>query len=124
MSLQGLYELREYNDTVTVGNGAKLEVKKIGTKVGTIIQKNGEHKNIILKNLKFVPKLSCNLLSLTQEINSGFEMRGNSDGLWIKKGAMTYQFDRKYKSGSGFLFGLKSDNRKVCTNINTSAKNK
>ena len=37
---------------------------------------------------------------------------------------MTYEFDRKYKSGSGFLFGLKIDNRQVRTNFNSSARNK
>ena len=124
MSMQGLYELRDYVGTVTVGNEAKLEVKKIGTKVGTVMQKDGQHKNIVLKNVKYVPKLKCNLLSLTQAINCGFEMRDNNEGLWIRKGAMTYDFDRKYKSVSGFLFGLKIDNRQVRTNVKTSARDK
>ena len=68
--------------------------------------------------------IDCNLLSLTQAIASGFEMTGNSQGMWIKKGAMTYQFDRQFKSGSGILFGLKIDDNMVRTNINPSSENK
>ena len=124
MSLKGLYELQEYKGNVTVGNGNKLKVTKIGTKIGTVVQKNGERRRITLKQVKYVPELNCNLLSLTQAMQSGFEITGNSNGMWIKKGAMIYEFDRQFKSGSGILFGLKIDDNVVRTNINTSADNK
>ena len=124
MSLQGLFDLRYYNGSVTVGNGDKLKVTKIGTKIGTVVQKNGSKKNITLRDVKYVPKLNCNLLSLTQALKAGFKMTGDKDGMSIKKGRMQYEFDRKFKSGSGFLFGLRIDTRDIRTNVNSSAQNK
>ena len=124
MTLKGLYHVKSYNGSVTVGNGHKLEVTKIGTKVGTVVQKNGEKRNITLTNVKYVPDLNCNLLSLTQALSAGFNMTGNKNGFWVSKGAMTYHFDRRFKSGSGELFGIKIDDREVRTNINSHTVSK
>lgn len=124
ISFKGLYELKDYKGTVTVGNGDKLQVSKIGTKIGTVVQKDGDRRKITLKQVKYVPELNCNLLGLTQAIQSEFEMTCNSQGMWIKKGAMTCRFDRQFKSGSRMLFGLKIDDSEVRTNINASAENK
>ena len=77
-----------------------------------------------LTNVKFIPELNCNLLSLTRTINVGFSMTGNKTGIWISKDAMTYHFDRRFKSESGELYGLKIDDRDVRTNINARAANK
>lgn len=110
-----MYYVKPYTGSVTVGNGHKLEVTTIGTKMGTVIQKNDQKKHITLSNVKFVPDLNCNLLSLTQAISAGFNMTGNKNG----KGAITYHFDRRFKSGSGELFGIKISDREVRTNVNT-----
>lgn len=59
--------------------------------------------NCYPENVKYVLDLYCNLLNLTQALASGFEMTGNKIGLWIRKGAMAYEFDYKFKSGSGTL---------------------
>ena len=102
---------------VTVGSGERLKVTKIGDKVGTVIQKNGLKKNIVLRDAKYVKDLNCNLLSLTQVINSGYSTTGNKDGLWIRKGAVTFEFDHIFKSGSGVLMGIEIGTRDVSTGI-------
>ena len=115
MSLKGMHRLRDMEGHVTVGSGERLKVSKIGDKVGTVIQKNGIKKNILLKDVKYVKDLNCNLLSLTQAINSGYSMTGNKDGLWIRKGVATFEFDYRFKSGSGVLMGIKIGTKYVST---------
>ena len=79
ISFRGMYKLRDSSATVTVGNGEKLRVQKVGDKVGTVLQKDETKKNIVLRNVKFVPDLNCNLLSLAQAIQSGFHMTGSNN---------------------------------------------
>ena len=50
---------------ITVGSGERLKVTKIGDKAGMVIQKNVVKKNIVLRDVKHVKDLNCNLLSLT-----------------------------------------------------------
>ena len=124
MPLIGMYELQDFDGTVTVGNGEKMKVVKVGTKKDTVLQADGTKKNIVLKKVKYVPALDCNLLSLTQAIEAGFEMTDNKSGMKIKKGRVTYEFDRRFKSGSGVLLGMKMVHQDVGTNVNSSARNK
>ena len=52
MSLRGMYELRDYRGTVTVGSGEKLTVTKIGTKkskIFTTLYHNNLDKLIIVQ---------------------------------------------------------------------------
>ena len=97
MSLIGMYELQDFDGTVTVGNGEKMKLVKIGTKKDTILQAGGTKKNIVLKKVKNVPALNCDILSLTQAIEAGFDTTGNKSGMKIKKGRVTYEFDRRFK---------------------------
>ena len=124
MSLKGMHRVRDMAGSVTVGSGERLKVTKIGDKVGTVIQKNGLKKNIVLRNVKYVPDLNCNLLSLTQVINSGFAMTGNKDGLWIRKGAATFEFDHRIKSGTGVLMGIRISDREASTSISDESVKK
>lgn len=89
MSLIGMYELKDFKGTVTVGNGEKMQVTKIGTTRGIVVQQDGVRKSTTLRQVKYVPDLNCNLLSLTQVLEAGFEMIGDKNGLKIKKGRMT-----------------------------------
>jgi len=118
MSMIGMQKIRKSNATVTVGNGERMKVHSIGDFVGQVEQKDGTKKAITLKNVKYVPDLNCNLLSLTQAIDNGFNMTGNKDGLWIRKGAMTYAFDYKFQSGSGVLMGMSITDNNLRTALN------
>lgn len=44
-------------------------------------------------------------------------MTFNKDDMWIRKGASTFEFDYRFKSGSGVLMGIKISNRDVSTNL-------
>ena len=63
-SLDGLVDIRMATDEdrVEVGSGESLVVKRIGTFVGF----HGKNKEIIVKNVAYVPSMSVNLFSLTK----------------------------------------------------------
>ena len=116
--------MRDSTAMVTVGSGEKLKVVKVGDKVGTVLQKDGTKKNIVLRNVKYAPDLNCNLLSLTQAIQAGFQMTGSQQGMWIRKGSMVYTFDHQFKSGTSHLMGMRIIDRTVSTNIDGEVNHK
>ena len=70
------------------------------------MSKNGNKTPILLYDIKYVPSLHCNLLSLSKAMKV-FELIGKDDQLKLKLKNLEYSFDHKIKSGTGFLFGLK-----------------
>ena len=59
-----------------------------------------------LNELKYVPGLYCNLISITQLLNKDFVLAGTKSCIELKKGKTELVFDKKVKSGKGFIFGL------------------
>ena len=104
--LRGMTDLKDYSSSVKVGNGKILKATKIGRFVGTVTQKDGSEKRIILSNVKYVPEIYCKLISLTQVMNNGFEMNGRKQEITIKKGKHSYCFDNVVRSGKGILLGM------------------
>ena len=49
-------------------------------------------------------------------------MTGNKEGLWIRKGAATFEFDYRFRSGSGVLMGIKIGVRNASAGTNESAR--
>ena len=69
-------------------------------------QLNGTETPIFLTNVKNVPQLFCNLISLTSVLNKGYKMTGNEKGISIQKFNRKYSFDQLIKSGDGELVGV------------------
>ena len=107
-SLEGLINLRASTAKVTVGDGEQLECEQVGDKTGVMELKNGEKKRLLLKDVKYVPKLHCNLISVSKLMSEGKELRGTKHAMKLydgKRPVMT--FDRKVSSGKGILYGIK-----------------
>ena len=51
-------------------------------------------------------------------------MTENKDGLWIRKGAAAFEFDYRFKSGSGVLMGMKICDRVTSTNLSGESTKK
>ena len=69
-------------------------------------QLNGTETPIFLTNVKNVPQLFCNLISLTSVLNKGYKLTGNEKGISIQKLNRKYLFDQHIKSGDGELVGV------------------
>ena len=110
-SRNGLTNLEPISSSVIFGNGERLKATHIGDMRGIVKQKDGTQKPICLTKVKFVPKLTCNLFSITSALKHGCEMHGLHEMIKIKKGRMEYKFDHRIKNGKGNLYGIQISDR-------------
>ena len=112
-SSEGMFNQVKTNSGIVFGNGQRLKAEFIGDKKGTVIQKNGARVPILMKNVKYVPQLYCNLFSITAALREGSELRGNIKSLRLIKGRRTYEFDRRVRSGKAALFAIKINSHDI-----------
>ena len=110
-SLEGLIHVVDIKSQVKIGNGVYLHATKIRTKKGMVIDKNRKKQKITLGNVKYVPDLFCNLVSLTQAMNIEFELKGEKNEMKLTKKDKTYCFDQVIPSGKGLLPGIMIHNQ-------------
>jgi len=103
---EGMYDVQEINDPVTVGNGKVLRATKVGKLKRTVHQVNGSTLDVILPDYKFVPGLHANLFSITKALSSGWEIGNKGVKLTLSKAGHTIEFDRVFKTENGFLCGV------------------
>ena len=106
-SLESMTDLQDVESYLKFGDSKKLQVQKIGTKQGIVVQKDDTLKRIEIRNVKYIPEMYCNLFSLTAAMTQGFSLEGLRKQLMIRKRNYRVNFDRIIKSGRGFLFGIK-----------------
>ena len=106
-TLQGIYNHRRISSKVKIGSSKYVDANIICDVSDIAIQKDGTKTDITLRDVKYVPRLFCKLISQTITINRGFKMTGDGDGITIRKASTSYKFDQQIKSGDGELVGLK-----------------
>ena len=106
-SLIGMTDVVDATGSVCFGNRQVLKFKKIRNKAGTIVQKNGTRVKVILIQVKYIPGMYCNLVSLTQLMAKYFVLKGTKECLKLVKGKTIIEFDQKVKSGKGVIFGVR-----------------
>ena len=106
-SLIGMTDVEDATGSVRFGNSQVLKVMKIGKKARTVVQKDGKKVKVIFAQVKYVPGLYCNLVSLTQLMAKDFVLTGTKECLKLVKGKTTIIFDQKVKSGKGVIFGVR-----------------
>ena len=97
-TLQVTYNQHRTSLKVKIGSGEYVDANIIGDVSGIAIQQDGTRKDITLRNVKYVPRLFCKLISLTTN--------ENGDGITIEKASTSYTFDQQIKSGDGEFVGL------------------
>ena len=75
-TLEGMKNLTKINTCIVFGNGQRLKATYIGEKAGRVIQKNGKTVPILMKNVKYVPDLYCNLFSISAALKEGYYLEG------------------------------------------------
>ena len=76
--MEGLINVRAIESNITFGNGEHLQATLIGDKKGYVRQRDGTEKPILLRKVKYIPNLACNLLSISTALQSGYVMEGSS----------------------------------------------
>ena len=104
---QGFFDIEKVHSTVTIGDGDKMKVTLQGKKRYTIIQKNGDTMDVTL-NVKFVPGLWCNLISVTTLIANGFQIVNQDKIVILEKDGTKIMFDHVLcnQPGGGFTMGI------------------
>jgi hypothetical protein len=107
-STKGMFNLKHYTTSITVGNNSTMMSEKIGDYKGMVLQQDGSTTNIILNDVLYVPDLFANLLSLTKAIEHKNVQLGSKNKLiTLKIGPQkSIKFDKEIKNGSGRLLGV------------------
>ena len=91
-SLTGMSNLKNGSSSIKVGSGSLLKVEKIGTFKGIVEQKDGTSQTVELKDVHYVPKMFCNLFSITTAMSAGCTVTGgNNEPLTMSKGGKSFR---------------------------------
>jgi hypothetical protein len=78
---EGLMNVKEICDEITVGNGKTMTATKVGDLKCKVIQLYGSSLNVTLYEVKYVPELWMNLFSPNKALKNGYTL--NNKGLSI-----------------------------------------
>jgi hypothetical protein len=57
---KGLFDIKDINENITVGNGESMKAIKVGSLKCRVIQFNSSNANVTLKEIKYVLELWLN----------------------------------------------------------------
>jgi gag-polypeptide of LTR copia-type len=106
-SLEGMFDVREVQKEVYVGDGKVMRVEAVGSKLVTVVQVDGMSTDVTLTDVMYTQEMVCNVVSMTKAMTEGFEISSTGKQLKMKKGTLEIVFDREFKSGIGFMLGVK-----------------
>jgi hypothetical protein len=104
-----LFDVKEINKMIKVGNGDTMMATKVGSlKYQTIQNVDRSGINIALHKVKYNPDLWPNLFSLHQTLKKGHKISNEDMIIYLPKGASSITFDRIYNTkNDGTVRGIK-----------------
>jgi hypothetical protein len=72
---EGLMNIKEICDNITVGNGKTMTATKVGDLQCKVIQLDGSGLDVTLYEVKYVPELWMSLFSLNKALKNGYTFR-------------------------------------------------
>ena len=109
-SLNGMYDIKDWEVEVKVGNSSTMKSQKKGNFQGLVTQKDGTTSSIVMKDVLYVPDLWVNLLSITKAISQpNILLSGIENVISLRNGQDKLTFDHKLTNGSktGWLWGVR-----------------
>jgi hypothetical protein len=80
-----MFNLKDIAETITVGNGNSMMAMKVGSLRRHVVQLDGSTLNIIINEVKYVPNLCANLLSINKAIKNGFNLSNNGTSICLTR---------------------------------------
>ena len=123
-SIAGMFDIKSSNSSVQVADGDPLEVKMEGKWRGEILQKNGEKIKVTLDKVKYAPRLSANLFSITRALLQGWRLKNDGLVIEIEKDGRIVKFDHilgneeRYIGAVHMAPGLVDEKCLVTTDVN------
>jgi len=106
--LDGMSDLIDIDESITVGNGQKIKATKMGTMSGMVKMPDGKIRKVSLRNCKYVPQLApFNLFSITHALSHGFNLGNDKENIFIQKGDFKLVFDQRIETKTGYVVGTK-----------------
>ena len=104
---EGLFDTREINEEITIGNGKSMIAAKVGSLKCKVIQVDGSSLDVTLHEVKYVPELWVNLFSINKALKNGFSLSNKGVSICLSKGSASVTFDRVFRTTNGFVSGIK-----------------
>ena len=106
-SKEGFIDTKEINVDVKIGNGKTLKATMMGTKRCVALSKDGSTTDVKIE-MKYIPGLWTNLLSMTQLMQKGFSFTSKGMTLVAMKGTSKLVFDQEFRiNKNACLIGIK-----------------
>jgi hypothetical protein len=106
VSDKGMFDVRDIDEKIRVGNGNLLVATQSGNLNLDATQIDGTKFTITLQDVKFVPDLWVNLLSINQALKKGYRISNNIMIISLSKGLNKITFDRFFKAKDGTVSGI------------------
>ena len=103
---EGMFDVKLIDEPVKVGNGKSMRATKVGSLKMTVLQANGDTKNITLENVKYVPELWVNLFSITQALKKGMKIANDGIKIQLRKGDFMMEFDLIIATKTGYIIAV------------------
>ena len=102
----GLYDCRDIDETVVIGDGKPMRATRIGKLKRTVYQKNGMTQDIILDDVKLVPGLDMPLFAVLKALDQGWKISNEGVFLTLRKDGVSITFNRLMRTKNGKLVGV------------------
>ena len=99
--MEGMFNFKDIEDKIKVGNGNKMVATKAESLKHCIIQLDGTTLDIVISEVKYVSDSCANLLSVNKAIKSGFSTSNEGECITLTKVSVSITFDRVIKSLDG-----------------------
>jgi hypothetical protein len=104
---EGLMNVKEICDEITLGNGKTMTATKVGDLKCKVIQLDGSSLDVTLCEVKYVPELWMNLFSLNKALKNGYTLSNKGLSICLSKGPCLVTFDRLIWTTNGCVSGIK-----------------
>jgi hypothetical protein len=104
-SMDGMINVHDIDSPIQIGTGDAVKSTKIGDKRLRILQADGEIKDLVLKDCKYVPQLFTNLFSITKALDKSWQISNEGIKMKLTNSADTYSivFDQVLRTESGAI---------------------
>jgi hypothetical protein len=103
---KGLFDVKDINEKITVGNGESMKAIKVGSLQCHVIQLNGSSVNVTHKEVKYVPELWVHLFRISKALKNGYDLSNKGLMISLKKGSVSITFARVIKTINGSVSGI------------------
>ena len=94
-SMDGMLEVKEINTVIKIGDGSEIKATKEGLKKMLIIQEDNSTTEVTMQ-VKYVPQICMNILSLNRLLERGFRVRNEKQVIIMERKKLVMKFRRRH----------------------------